>query len=546
MATGTQGGAGRAPRPEAVRSSAAGLVVAPGTERTLYAHTALAFLERGALAHPGRPAVREGSVTLTYGELFERSRRIATDLLARGLGGGPVIVCMEKCAEALAVFFGTLMSGGFYVPVDPSAPQGRAASLYDRLGGPLVVTGEKDLPTVTSLFPAARVLDSSGMGALPADDAALARAARDVAGTDVAYVLFTSGSTGEPKGVAVSHAAILEFVSTFVEAFGLCRDDVLASQAPLDFDVSVKDVYGSLAAGGCVALLPRRLFSAPARLVAEIEACGATVLVWAAAALCLVSGLRALGEADLSRLRLVMFSGEVMPAEHLRRWMGELPGATFVNLYGPTEVTCNCLYHVVDRGRDYPGGVPLGEPFPGRRVLLLGEGGLPVTLPGAVGELYVGGSAIARGYYADPERTRAAFVQNPLSDALPETLYRTGDLARVGDDGELYFCGRADNQVKLQGHRIELEEVDAAFERQPGVERCRCALDERASRVCAFFEGEADPGELRRAVARLVPGPAVPAVIERVDAMPLLRNGKVDRAALLEGHRARRAARGVR
>ena len=227
--------------------------------------------------------------------------------------------------------------------------------------------------------------------------------------------------------------------------------------------------------------------------------------------------------------------------------MERLPRATFANLYGPTEVTCNCLYHVVERDRAYEEGLPLGEPLPGRRVLLL-DGEAPVTEEGSVGEICVGGSALARGYYADPDRPARSFVQNPLSGALPETLYRTGDLARLGAGGELYFYGRVDNQVKLQGHRVELEEVDAALEAQPGVERCRCAYDVPRRRVCAFYEGDAAPGELRLAAARLVPSLAVPAVIERVDAMPLTRNGKVDRSALLEGHleRARRGRAGGR
>ena len=515
--------------------------------RATYARTALAFLERGALDHPARVAVTDEGGSYGYGWLFERSRRIASGLLARGVGGRPTIVCMEKGAEALAAFFGVLMAGGFYVPVDPGAPAGRAARCEARLGRPVVLSDARGIGSARGLFPDAPVLSTSELGRSVVAEGELALIARRSAPSDVAYVLFTSGSTGEPKGVAVSHAAILEFVATFVETFGIRPDDVLGSQAPLDFDVSVKDVYGALAAGATVALLPRRLFSAPARLVEALEERRVTVLVWAVAALCLVSGLRALEGARLDRVRLVLFSGEVMPAGHLRRWMERLPRATFANLYGPTEVTCNCLYHVVERDRAYEEGLPLGEPLPGRRVLLL-DGETPVTEEGSVGEICVGGSALARGYYADPERTARSFAQNPLSGALPETLYRTGDLARIGAGGELYYCGRVDNQVKLQGHRVELEEVDAALEAQPGVERCRCAYDAPRRRVCAFYEGDAAPGELRLAAARLVPSPAVPAVIERVDAMPLTRNGKVDRSALLEGHleRARRGRAGGR
>ena len=331
------------PRPVGFTSSAR------PARRATYAHTALAFLERGALEHPARAAVTDEGGSYEYGWLFERGQRIASGLLAHGVGGRPAIVCMEKGVGALAAFFGVLMTGGFYVPVDPGAPRGRASRCAARLGRPVVLTDERGLPEARRLFADLTVLTVDALGQTPVAEGELARLARGIAPSDVAYVLFTSGSTGEPKGVAVSHAAILEFVSTFVDTFGLRPDDVLGSQAPLDFDVSVKDVYGALAAGATVALLPRRLFSAPARLVAELEERGVTVLVWAVAALCLVSGLRALDGVRLSRVRLVMFSGEVMPAEHLRRWMERLPRATFVNLYGPAEITVDCTFFIADR-----------------------------------------------------------------------------------------------------------------------------------------------------------------------------------------------------
>ena len=187
----------------------------------------------------------------------------------------------------------------------------------------------------------------------------------------------------------------------------------------------------------------------------------------------------------------------------------------------------------MDRSRAYLDGLPLGEPLGDRRILVLDEGMQPVSEPGQVGELFVGGPNIALGYYADPARTEGAFMPNPTPGALPETVYRTGDLVRIGESGELFFSGRADNQIKHQGHRIELEEIDAAFERCPGVERCRCAYNERFKRIHAFFEGSAEIDELRRTVSSMLPGPMVPASIERVARMPLTKNGKVDRRALL-------------
>lgn len=507
------------------------------TPAALFGGTAAGLLERGALSHPGRVAVFDEGGSATYGELLERSRRVGSALLGRCGRERPVAVVMDKGIDALVAFFGALMAGAPYAPIDPDAPSLRARALDETLGRPLVVANAASAARARGLFGDDRVELLEDLERHADDGAGLARAAASVVGSDPAYVLFTSGSTGAPKGVAVGHGALVEFVEGFVGTFGIEPGDVLGNQAPLDFDVSVKDVYGALAAGAAVVLLPRRLFSSPAELVDEISRRGVTVLVWAVAALCLLSGLRGLERASLPRVRLVMFSGEVMPAAHLRTWMERLPQATFVNLYGPTEVTCNCLYHVLDRGRGYEGGVPLGRPLPGRRVLALvgsGDGAREAREPGEVGELYVGGPGIALGYYGDPARTAEAFVRSPLARALPERAYRTGDLARVGDDGELYFAGRVDNQVKHLGHRVELEEVDAAFERQPGVIRCRSAYDARARRLCAFYEGEASVGALRLGVAELLPAAVVPAVIRRVPGMPLTANGKVDRGALLE------------
>lgn len=539
---------------ESMRRAVASATGARVGTRMRYRHTALRFLERGAHLHPGKTAVVDEADSCTYGQLLDRVLATGTALIRHGSAGMPVLVFMEKGAPALAAMLGALAAGGFYVPVDPDVPPERAARILASLAageGPRGASGQR-IPVVVGpdtrerareLFDGADILLAADLAAAEPDVSLLDRAARETVDTDPAYVLFTSGSTGAPKGVAVSHRAIVEFIGTFVDTLGIRSGEVVGNQAPFDFDVSVKDVYGTLAAGATLVILPRRLFSRPAELMDALVEHRVTTVIWAVAALCLLSSLHGLEHAELPRLRTVMFSGEVMPLEHLRRWREHVPWARFVNLYGPTEVTCNCTYHLLDPARPYTGGIPLGQPFPNRRVLLLDERGLPVTEPGAVGELYVGGSAIALGYYGDEARTAASFVRRPGSCGVPETLYRTGDLARVGSAGELFFCGRVDNQVKHLGHRVELEEVDAAFERQPGVDRCRCAYDADRARLCAFFEGGADPAALRHAVARYLPVPLVPSRIERVDAMPLTKNGKVDRAALLEGLRARARAR---
>lgn len=501
----------------------------------LYAHTALQFLAQGAAVHPERIAVRDEYERSSYVELFYNARSIASGLLAHPEWQGCTLVVMDKSVSALAVLFGTLMAGGFYTPIDPLVPQGRIADIAKQLPHALIVTDEANAEMVGGACPDARILLAEELETTATNDEELARVAHSIVGSDPAYVLFTSGSTGTPKGVAVSHASIVGFISSFVATFGITSSDVLANQAPLDFDVSVKDIYGSLAAGAQLVLLPRRLFSAPAQLVEALGDSGATVLIWAVAALCLVSSLHGLEDVELPHIRLVMFSGEVMPMPHLRTWMERLPQATFVNLYGPTEVTCNCLAHVVERDRAYEQGLPLGEALTDRLLMVRTPEG-EIARPGQTGELSVGGPWIASGYLGRPDLTQRAFFAQDDLLGLPHTWYRTGDLVRIASNGELFFAGRVDNQIKHMGHRIELEELDAAVERQSGVRRCRCAYDREKQRIWAFIEGEVQVAELRRGLAGELPVAFIPSRMVLVEAMPLTKNGKVDRAALLASH----------
>ncbi len=221
-----------------------------------------------------------------------------------------------------------------------------------------------------------------------------------------------------------------------------------------------------------------------------------------------------------------------MPISHLRTWLAHLPNARFVNLYEPTEVVCNCMYHVVDRQRNYAENVPLGKAFPNRQVFLMGDGGLQVTDPSMVGELYVRGASLVLGYYGEEGQTRAAFVQNSLATACPETIYRTGDLAYYSTEGELFFHGRKDGQIKHQGHRIELEEIETLLERHAAVDRCRCVYNRARKRICTFYEGEADVQTVRDEAIRCLPAFMIPTVIQQVGCMPFTKNGKVDRGQI--------------
>lgn len=308
---------------------------------------------------------------------------------------------------------------------------------------------------------------------------------------------------------------------------------MIGNQAPFDFDVSVKDIYAALYTGAALAVIPRRLFSQPAALMDYLCEHRVTSLTWAVSALCLVSALHGLDYRTPDTVRRVLFSGEVMPPAHLRRWMQALPHADFVNLYGPTEITCNCTYHRIERENEYAAGLPLGNAFPNARVFLLDGKGQEVTRPDEVGEICVGGAGLALGYYNAPEQTAQAFVQHPCNQRYMERIYRTGDLGRYDAQGRLYFCGRRDFQIKHMGHRIELEEIERAAAALPGAEQCCCVFDERKSRLHAFYTGTAESAALYEQLSRQLPVFMLPRTLERLEHMPLTANGKADRRRLL-------------
>ncbi len=509
----------------------------------------LAYLEESAANSPESVAVCDAHTSLTYAELLQKSRLVGTTLAHMDVRGHSVVVLMEKSCETLCALMGILQAGASYVPVDPNVPQERLTHILHLLDRPLVIVDQlvEERTRLLGDYDG-RVSVFDDLVAHEVDEGALAAARAATIETDPAYVLFTSGSTGVPKGVVISHRAILSFIDTFVSTLGICETDRIANQAPFDFDVSTKDIYSTLATGATLVIVPRELFMQPAALVAFLSEHQVTVLIWAVAALCIVSTYHALDHEAMASIRLVSFSGEVMPLKHLAQWRAALPEASFVNLYGPTEITCNCLYHKLDPERSYDEGIPLGTNFAHCGVLIIGKDGAQVTKPDVEGEIVVRGPSVGLGYVGNREQTEVAFGQNPLNDRYADRVYHTGDLAAYSTAGELFFRGRKDNQIKYQGHRIELEEIELAVERIDGVERCRCTFDNERKRLRGFYEGRAEVSDVREIVAQTLPTHMRPSTLTKVDEMPLTKNGKVDRAKLLQmgtrrGARARRGSR---
>ncbi len=490
----------------------------------------LEYLERTAARLPGHVAVDDGSICLTWKELLDLSKRLGTSLCGMTGRGKPVVILMEKSAVTLAVMFGAVYAGCFYVMVDPAQPEARMQKMFEVLQPELVVTDkehEKRLNQVN--YKKSRFLMKNvAWGGI--DEKKLQAIRQKSEKTDLLYGLFTSGSTGEPKLIVVSHQAAAGFVAHFVNIFGITRDDRIGNQAPFDFDVSVKDIYASMMTGATLVLIPKELFSVPPVLLDYLCEKRITALIWAVSALSLVAVLKGLDYKVPSSVKKVLFSGEVMPVKQLRMWQEALPEAMFVNLYGPTEITCNCTYYPVKRRFQDGEKLPIGRAFPGREVFLLDEEGKEVAAPGGMGEICVAGEYLSEGYYRNPEETKKRFMGDSLRKRKYQKCYRTGDLGYYGEDGELYFSGRKDFQIKHMGHRIELEEIEQALERIDGLERSCCLMDSHKNRLVAFYLGEASPEQIREYLKGQVPSYMIPHRMIRTNKMPLNKNGKMDRA----------------
>ncbi|WP_216207580.1 non-ribosomal peptide synthetase [Amycolatopsis aidingensis] len=484
-----------------------------------------------AARSPEATAVIGPDEEISYAELLRRAREVARRLPAAGAGPDvPIGLCAPAGVDAIAGLLGILLSGSAYVPLDPGHPVSRLSFLLADTGAPAVVTTSAHRGLFAD-FPGTVVVpdEAAGQGGpmppLPA-----------IRPEQLAYVIHTSGSTGEPKGVMVRHGALANLATAFRDAHGIGEGTRLLMVPPLSFDASAGDIFPALISGA--ALMPVAEPSAlSARVLRELCARHRITAVDTAAAIWRqwVSDLAGEGRIDQGPLELLMVGGEQVPRDTLRTWAGLTGGAVpLYNHYGPTEATvCALTYRTVDGAELGETNVPCGRPLPGVRAYVLDRALRPVPT-GVPGELYLGGSGLARGYLHDAARTAAAFPADPFSPVAGARMYRTGDLARVRADGNLEFLGRADRQVKIRGNRIEPGEVEAALKRHPQVREAAVVAHGEPARLVAYLvaDGAVEPARLRADLTATLPDHLVPSGFVPVGALPLTPNGKVDHAAL--------------
>ncbi len=490
----------------------------------------LSYLSDSYEKYPDRVALADANIQMTYGEVWAYVTSLGSRIAAHvGKTKKPVAVCIRHDVTDVLLFFSVAYSGNFYVPIDLSLPGERVKGMLSELCPSLVFTRDGlKLPEGMTDFPlctAEEWMDSLSVS--EGEENAPWKTCKD---TDPLYVIFTSGSTGTPKGVTVSHRSVIDMAEQFCAVFRFPVHTVFGNQAPFDFDVSVKDIYLSLKVGGRLEILEKKLFSFPKLLIDRLNEREIDTVIWAVPALKIMSELDAFAEEKPMHLKNVMFSGEVLPPKALDYWRKHLPDARYVNLYGPTEITCNCTYYTVDRVFAPDESIPIGIPFPNCDVFLL-DGDHPVE-DGEIGEICVTGSCLALGYYNRPEQTAAVFTQNPLQTAYAEWIYRTGDLGKT-EHGLLYYMGRRDTQIKHMGHRIELGEIELCVNSLEGVLVSACVYDREKAKITLFFQGAAESAAVSKHLRGRLPKYMLPSSVRKIDRFPQTRTGKIDRNTLL-------------
>ncbi|MFL6286655.1 MAG: non-ribosomal peptide synthetase, partial [Pyrinomonadaceae bacterium] len=489
------------------------------------------LFEAQAEATPDAVALRFEGAELTYAELNAKANQLAHHLLSLGVGPGALVgILMERSTEMVAAILGVLKTGGAYVPLDPRHPLDRLAWTLEDTGLAVLLTQERLSGSMPSHWGHTLYLDAEWWAEM--SELSVENPECGASSSDIAYVIYTSGSTGKPKGVMVEHRGLSNYVQWSCEAYGLKAGDGVPLHSSLSFDLTVTSLFGPLSSGGYVDVLPEGDVETLADALRTRGGYGLIKLTPSHMRL-LTAQLK--DEEVAAATRALVVGGEQLTAEVVGWWQKRAPGVRIFNEYGPTETVVGCSVYELKQGDGSTGAIPIGRPIANTQLYVLDTHG-QVAPVGVLGELYVGGAGVARGYLNREELTAERFVADPFSDEAGARLYRTGDLVRYLPTGELEYVGRGDGQVKLRGYRVELGEVEAAVSSHPSVQSC-AAIVRGQEQLVAYAVGRAGAvewSELREHLRGQLPEYMIPVRVMWLDSLPLTHNGKVDKKALPE------------
>ncbi|MBR6148169.1 MAG: amino acid adenylation domain-containing protein [Lachnospiraceae bacterium] len=485
------------------------------------------YLEKTALRYPDKIAFADIDKSVTFSQLRDMAYAIADRIheVCGDIRNQPIGVYMYKGVDCLIAFMGIVCSGNFYSPIDRHSPKARIDRIVEVLAPSAILYNDEPF-------------DNDAFAGIDIRDIEISSEKKkyyeDNIDTDPLYVLFTSGSTGMPKGVTISHRGVIDYAEWLYDTFEFDDKTVFGNQAPFYFDNSILDIYSTLRNGSTTYIIPERHFTFQKDLFAFLKNNKINTIFWVPSALVGVANSGILDREELPKLDKILFCGEVMPNKQLNAWRRHYENAMFANLYGPTEITDVCTYYIIDREFADDESLPIGFACKNTDIIVLDDKDERVTGPGKKGELCVRGTCLSMGYFKDYEKTDKAFVQNPLNKFYHEKIYRTGDIVEYNEHGELMYLSRKDFQIKHQGHRIELGEIDTAGSSIDGINICCTLYDDANKQIVFFYVSDTDITDkaVYKELKSRVPGYMLPAKINRMEQMPLNVNGKIDRVYL--------------
>ena len=554
----------------------------------------LTYLDTSAARYPDKLAFIGEASDLTFLELKSKTEAIGSFIADKNIYNEPILVFMEKSPEEVSALFGVVRSGNFYVALDLDMPETRLDAIIDITKAKLMIVDRNTKEKAKSLGFRGDICSYEEALSRQANDELLLDISHKAKETDTIYLVFTSGSTGVPKGVVASHRNVIDYIEGLGKVLECDENTVFGNQAPLYLDACLKDVYTTLKYGAATYFIPKKLFMSPVKLIEYLNEYKINTICFVSSALTIFTKLSAFDFAKPEYLKVIAFGGEVLPISHLKQWMKACPKARFINLYGATECTGMSSYYVVYDVDKLENGIPIGKPLPDTEIFLIDEEGNILANPllsteissknegsGHIakpddteifghskidlsigklltaaetfrisegshtvkqsaemeilrhkGEICIGGTGLSSGYYKDEERTKAKFVNYTLTDGRSILLYKTGDIGYFGEDGELYFAGRKDNQIKHRGYRIELEEIEACGGAFEGVDRGCCIYNPEREVIIFFYEGRIEVSKVKENFRNKLASYMVPRKIIRLDRLPLMAGGKIDRKAL--------------
>ncbi|WP_080780312.1 AMP-binding protein [Chryseobacterium phocaeense] len=490
---------------------------------------------------PDKTAVIENDTEISFQNLYQQTILLGNLLLDKAdILNRPVAVYLPKSIYCVTADLGVMFSGNAYLNLDVKSPLQRVAAILNLVEPEFVITSGALKKNIEDIYPASKIIlideidFSQPMDSAQYAETLFSRLENRSVDTDMSCIINTSGSTGIPKSVALNHRSFIDFIEISKDIFRFSDDEIIGSLSPVIFDIYSYELCMLMAHSSTIVVLPEHLAAFPIKILEVMEKEKVSFIFWVPTIMVNIANMDLLKTIYISSLKLVWFAGEVFPTKQFNYWHKALPNTKFANLYGPIEITLDCTYYIIDREFRDDEPLPIGFPYRNTDILIITEDNKQAA-QGEEGELCVRGSSLALGYYNAPEKTAAAFVNNPLNPHYPETIYRTGDIVSVNNKGEILFKGRKDTLIKHQGYRIELGEIEhIVVNTLKLVKNACCVYDRQKKEIVLIYENDQElgPNVFRKEILNVLPKYMIPTVYNFLEEMPRNPNGKIDRAYL--------------